>query len=44
MHESVGKLMGVIHQYRFSATDAQRTAAIDKLDEARRALYLILAD
>ena len=43
-HESVGKLMGVVHQFRFSATDAQRTAAIDKLDEARRALYLILAD
>ncbi|WP_420897660.1 PadR family transcriptional regulator [Cryobacterium tagatosivorans] len=43
-HESVGKLMGVVHQFRFSATDAQRTAAIEKLNEARRALYLILAD
>jgi DNA-binding PadR family transcriptional regulator len=43
-HESVGKLFGVVHQFRFSATDAQRTAAIEKLDEARRALYLILAD
>ncbi|HEY5221626.1 MAG TPA: PadR family transcriptional regulator [Microbacteriaceae bacterium] len=41
---SVGKLMGVVHQMRHSATDAQRTAAIEKLDEARRALYLILAD
>jgi DNA-binding PadR family transcriptional regulator len=43
-HESVGKLFGVVQQFRFSATDAQRTAAIEKLDEARRALYLILAD
>ena len=43
-HESVGKLMGVVHQFRFSATDAQRAAAVEKLDEARRALYLILAD
>jgi DNA-binding PadR family transcriptional regulator len=42
--ESVGKLMGVVQQFRHSATDAQRTAAIEKLDEARRALYLILAD
>ncbi|WP_308466589.1 PadR family transcriptional regulator [Rathayibacter soli] len=42
--ESVGKLMGVVHQMRHSATDAQRAAAIEKLDEARRALYLILAD
>ncbi|UFS59259.1 PadR family transcriptional regulator [Subtercola endophyticus] len=42
--ESVGKLMGVVHQFRSAATDAQRTAAAEKLDEARRALYLILAD
>jgi DNA-binding PadR family transcriptional regulator len=42
--ESVGKLMGVVHQFRHSATDAQRAAAIEKLDETRRALYLILAD
>lgn len=42
--ESVGKLFGVVRQFRFNATDAQRTAAIEKLDEARRALYLILAD
>lgn len=42
--ESVGKLMGVIQQFRHSATDAQRAAAVEKLDEARRALYLILAD
>ncbi|MES2092437.1 MAG: PadR family transcriptional regulator [Actinomycetota bacterium] len=42
--ESVGKLMGVVHQFRHSATDAQRAAAIEKIDDARRALYLILAD
>lgn len=42
--ESVGKLMGVAQQFRHSATDAQRAAAIEKLDETRRALYLILAD
>ena len=41
--ENVGKLMGVIQQFR-GATDAQRAAASEKLDEARRALYLILAD
>lgn len=43
-YESLGKLMGVAQQFRHSATDAQRAAAIEKLDEARRALYLILAD
>lgn len=42
--ESVGKLMGVVQQFRHAATDAQRAAAVEKLDEARRALYLILAD
>ena len=42
--ESVGKLMGVVGQFRSGATDAQRKAAAEKLDEARRALYLILAD
>jgi hypothetical protein len=43
-HESVGKLMGVIHQFRFSATEEQRIAAMEKIDETRRALYRILAD
>ncbi|ASN18737.1 PadR family transcriptional regulator [Arthrobacter sp. YN] len=43
-HQSVGKLMGVVHQFRSAATDEQRQAAIEKLDETRRALYLILAD
>jgi len=44
LHESIAKLMGVIHQLRFAASDAQREKAIEKLDEARRALYAILAD
>jgi DNA-binding PadR family transcriptional regulator len=44
LHESIGKLMGVIHQLRFAATDAQRAKAIETLDETRRALYAILAD
>lgn len=44
LFDSVGKLMGVIHQLRMSATDDQRVAATAKIDEARRALYLILAD
>jgi DNA-binding PadR family transcriptional regulator len=42
--ESVGKLMGVVGQFRHGATDAQRKAAAEKLDETRRALYLILAE
>ncbi|MGV8847425.1 PadR family transcriptional regulator [Tessaracoccus sp.] len=43
-HESVTKLKGVIQQFRLAASDGQRTAATEKLNEARRALYLILAD
>jgi len=42
--ESAGKLMGVVAQFRHSATDEQRKAAVEKLDDARRALYLILAE
>ncbi|HEY2643924.1 MAG TPA: PadR family transcriptional regulator [Galbitalea sp.] len=44
LHESIGKLMGVVHQFRFAATDEQRAKAIEKIDETRRALYAILAD
>jgi DNA-binding PadR family transcriptional regulator len=44
LHESIAKLMGVIHQLRFAATDAQRSKAIETLDETRRSLYAILAD
>jgi hypothetical protein len=36
--------MGVIHQFRSGVTEEQRAAAIEKLDETRRALYKILAD
>ncbi|RFA19124.1 PadR family transcriptional regulator [Subtercola boreus] len=43
-HESVAKLVGVVQQFRGGTSEAQRTAAAEKLDEARRALYLILAD
>lgn len=42
--ESVNKLMGVVQQFRGTSSEAQRTAAVEKIDEARRALYLILAD
>lgn len=44
LHESIAKLMGVIHQLRFAASDEQRAKAIEKIDETRRALYAILAD
>ena len=43
-HESVTKLRGAIQQLRHGATDEQRAAATEKLDETRRALYLILAE
>jgi DNA-binding PadR family transcriptional regulator len=43
-HQSIGKLMGVIHQFRSGVTEEQRAAAVEKLDETRRALYKILAD
>ncbi|MHA7984946.1 PadR family transcriptional regulator [Rathayibacter sp. CAU 1779] len=44
LHESIGKLMGVVHQFRFAATDEQRKQAAEKIDELRKALYLILAE
>jgi DNA-binding PadR family transcriptional regulator len=43
-HASFAKLMGVVKQFRVAATDEQRSKATEKLDEARRALYLILAE
>jgi DNA-binding PadR family transcriptional regulator len=43
-HQSVGKLMAVIHQFRSGVTEEQRAAALEKLNETRRALYKILAD
>ncbi|MDQ4489302.1 PadR family transcriptional regulator [Sinomonas sp. ASV486] len=42
--ESVGKFMGVVHQFRAAATDEQRAQAAAKIDEVRKALYLILAE
>jgi len=44
LHESVAKLMGVVHQFRFAATEEQRAKAVTQIDETRRALYAILAD
>ena len=43
MRDSIGALMGVIHQFRF-ATDDQREQAAAQLDETRRALHRILAE
>ncbi|MFP5311492.1 MAG: PadR family transcriptional regulator, partial [Actinomycetes bacterium] len=43
-HQSIGKLMGAIHQFRAGVTEEQRAAAVLKMDETRRALYKILAD
>jgi len=44
LHESVQKFMGVVHQFRFAATDEQRAKAVETIDAARRSLYGILAD
>ncbi|GAB3394491.1 hypothetical protein GCM10027568_25210 [Humibacter soli] len=44
LHESIGKLMGVVHQFRFAANEEQRKQAAEKIDELRKALYLILAE
>ena len=43
-HASVIKLNGAVEQFRFAATDEQRTAGGKAIDDARRALYLILAE
>jgi len=42
--ENAGKLMAALGQFRHGVTDAQREAAAAKLEEARKALYLILAE
>jgi DNA-binding PadR family transcriptional regulator len=44
LHEAIGKLMGVVQQFRFAANDEQRAQAAEKIDELRKALYLILAE
>jgi len=43
-HESVAKLHGAIEQFRIAASDEQRAAGGKAIDDARRALYLILAE
>ena len=43
-YQSFGKLMGVIKQFRSGSSEGQRLAAAEKLNETRRALYLILAE
>lgn len=40
---AVGKLMGVVHQFRM-AEPAQRARAVEKIDALRRELYAILAE
>lgn len=42
--ESLGKLRGVMRQFRDGATDEQRLVATKELDRTRKTLYLILAD
>jgi DNA-binding PadR family transcriptional regulator len=44
LFQALGKLMGVAGQFRHAATDEQRAAAAAKIDETRKALYLILAE
>ena len=44
LHEAIGKLMGVIHQFRFAGTDEQRAKAVEAIDAARKTLYGILAE
>ena len=43
-HTSVAKLHGAIEQFRYAASDEQRVAGGKAIDDARRALYLILAE
>jgi len=42
--QSAMKFMGVLHQFKVAATDEQRAKAAAAIDEARKALYLILAE
>ncbi|KHL01454.1 PadR family transcriptional regulator [Sinomonas humi] len=42
--ESAMKFMGVLHQFKVASTDEQRAKAAAAIDEARKALYLILAE
>jgi DNA-binding PadR family transcriptional regulator len=42
--EAAGKLMGAIMQIGKNGSEAQRTAAIEVLDDARKKLYALLAE
>jgi DNA-binding PadR family transcriptional regulator len=44
LHEAIGKLMGVVHQFRFAGTEEQRAKAVEALDATRKTLYGILAE
>ncbi len=44
LFESAGKLMAALGQFRHAASDEQKTAAAARLDEVRKAIYLILAE
>jgi len=44
LRDSIAKLMGAFHQFRFTATDAQRAQAVELINETRRGLYRILGD
>jgi DNA-binding PadR family transcriptional regulator len=44
LHESIGQLMGVVHQFRFAASAEQRAKAIEILDATRKSLYSVLAE
>jgi DNA-binding PadR family transcriptional regulator len=44
LHESLGQLYAAIQQIQGAGTDAQIAAATARLDEARKAIYRLLAD
>lgn len=44
LRDAIGQLMGATVQVAQAATDAQKTRAVDVLNEARRELYAILGE
>ena len=44
LRDSIAKLMGVVHQFRFAATEAQRAQAVEQINDTRRNLYRILGE
>lgn len=44
LRESMGKLFGVIQQFRFAANAEQRAKAVELIDETRKSLYRILGE